>query len=60
RARESGVKLIGATAHYVTEVLDEGQIIKQDVVRVDHTHTVDDLVSVGADVESAVLSRAVL
>lgn len=48
RARERGVKLIGATAHYVTEVLDEGPIIEQDVVRVDHTHTVDDLVRVGA------------
>lgn len=60
RARERGVKLIGATAHYVTEVLDEGPIIEQDVVRVDHTHTVDDLVRVGADVERAVLSRAVL
>lgn len=60
RARERGVKLVGATAHYVTEVLDEGPIIEQDVVRVDHTHTVDDLVRVGADVERAVLSRAVL
>jgi formyltetrahydrofolate deformylase len=60
RARERGVKLIGATAHYATEVLDEGPIIEQDVVRVDHTHTVDDLIRVGADVERAVLSRAVL
>lgn len=60
RARERGVKLVGATAHYVTEVLDEGPIIEQDVVRVDHTHTVDDLVRLGADVERAVLSRAVL
>jgi formyltetrahydrofolate deformylase len=60
RARERGVKLVGATAHYVTEVLDEGPIIEQDVVRVNHTHTVDDLVRVGADVERAVLSRAVL
>ena len=59
RARERGVKLIGATAHYVTEALDEGPIIEQDVVRVDHNHTVDDLVRVGADVERAVLSRAV-
>ena len=55
RARERGVKLVGATAHYVTEVLDEGPIIEQDVVRVDHTHTVDDLIRVGADVERAVL-----
>ncbi len=60
RARERGVKLVGATAHYVTDVLDEGPIIEQDVVRVDHTHTVDDLIRVGADVERAVLSRAVL
>lgn len=60
RARERGVKLVGATAHYVTEKLDEGPIIEQDVVRVDHTHTVDDLIRVGADVERAVLSRAVL
>ena len=59
RARERGVKLIGATAHYVTEDLDEGPIIEQDVVRVDHTHTVADLVRLGADVERAVLSRAV-
>lgn len=59
RARERGVKLIGATAHYVTEHLDEGPIIEQDVVRVDHTHTVTDLVRLGADVERAVLSRAV-
>ena len=60
RARERGVKLVGATAHYVTAVLDEGPIIEQDVVRVDHTHTVEDLIRVGADVERAVLSRAVL
>lgn len=59
RARERGVKLIGATAHYVTEVLDEGPIIEQDVARVDHTHSVADLVRLGADVERAVLSRAV-
>lgn len=48
RARERGVKLIGATAHYVTEALDEGPIIEQDVVRVDHNDTVHDLVRVGA------------
>ena len=59
RARERGVKLVGATAHYVTEDLDEGPIIEQDVVRVDHTHSVEDLVMLGADVERAVLSRAV-
>jgi len=60
RARERGVKLVGATAHYVSEALDDGPIIEQDVVRVNHTHTVDDLVRLGADVERAVLSRAVL
>ncbi|GHE80664.1 formyltetrahydrofolate deformylase [Amycolatopsis deserti] len=59
RARERGVKLVGATAHYVTEDLDEGPIIEQDVVRVHHGHSVDDLVRLGADVERAVLSRAV-
>ncbi|HCA52604.1 MAG TPA: formyltetrahydrofolate deformylase, partial [Mycobacterium sp.] len=51
RARERGVKLVGATAHYVTADLDEGPIIEQDVVRVDHRHEVDDLVRLGADVE---------
>ena len=51
---------VGATAHYVTEDLDEGPIIEQDVVRVDHTHSVEELVRLGADVERAVLSRAVL
>ena len=59
RAKERGVKLVGATAHYVTEDLDEGPIIEQDVVRVDHRHGVDDLIRLGADVERAVLSRAV-
>ena len=60
RAKERGVKLVGATAHYVTENLDEGPIIEQDVVRVDHRHSVADLIRMGADVERAVLSRAVL
>ncbi|BBY98177.1 formyltetrahydrofolate deformylase [Mycolicibacterium fallax] len=60
QAKDRGVKLVGATAHYVTEVLDDGPIIEQDVVRVSHTHTVRDLVRLGADVERAVLSRAVL
>lgn len=60
RAKERGVKLVGATAHYVTDHLDEGPIIEQDVVRVDHRHSVEDLVRLGADVERAVLSRAVL
>jgi formyltetrahydrofolate deformylase len=60
RAKERGVKLVGATAHYVTEQLDDGPIIEQDVVRVDHRHGVSDLARLGADVERAVLSRAVL
>jgi formyltetrahydrofolate deformylase len=60
KAKERGVKLIGATSHYVTEDLDEGPIIEQDVVRVTHADTADDLRRRGADVERAVLSRAVL
>ena len=60
KAKERGVKLIGATAHYVTEDLDEGPIIEQDVVRVNHAHSTRDLQVRGADVERAVLSRAVL
>ena len=60
RAKERGVKLVGATAHYVTEDLDDGPIIEQDVVRVDHRHSVEDLTRLGADVERVVLSRAVL
>ncbi|MFD4599907.1 formyltetrahydrofolate deformylase [Streptomyces sp. NPDC058464] len=60
KAKERGVKLIGATAHYVTEDLDEGPIIEQDVVRVTHADTAADLRRRGADVERAVLSRAVL
>jgi len=59
RAYERGVKLIGATAHYVTEDLDEGPIIEQDVARVDHSMSIDDLAGVGRDVECAVLARAV-
>jgi formyltetrahydrofolate deformylase len=59
KAKERGVKLVGATAHYVTEDLDEGPIIEQDVVRVSHAHTVEELQRRGADVERAVLSRAV-
>jgi formyltetrahydrofolate deformylase len=60
KAKERGVKLVGATAHYVTENLDEGPIIEQDVVRVTHADTAGDLARRGADVERAVLSRAVL
>jgi formyltetrahydrofolate deformylase len=59
RAREHGVKLIGATAHYVTEELDEGPIIDQDVVRVDHRQSAQDLERIGRDVERLVLARAV-
>jgi formyltetrahydrofolate deformylase len=58
-AFDRGVKLVGATAHYVTGDLDEGPIIEQDVTRVDHTHNPDQLVAAGRDVEAAVLSRAV-
>jgi formyltetrahydrofolate deformylase len=54
-----GVKIIGATAHYVTPSLDEGPIIEQDVQRVHHGHTVDDLIAFGRDVECRVLARAV-
>ncbi|HEX3712908.1 MAG TPA: formyltetrahydrofolate deformylase [Trebonia sp.] len=60
KAKERGVKLIGATAHYVTEDLDEGPIIEQDVVRATHADTVADLQRRGADVERLVLARAVL
>lgn len=59
QAHDRGVKLIGATAHYVTADLDEGPIIEQDVARVDHAHTVEALTAVGRDTESQVLARAV-
>jgi formyltetrahydrofolate deformylase len=59
QAHDRGVKLIGATAHYVTEDLDEGPIIEQDVARVDHSMSVEDCAAVGRDVECAVLARAV-
>jgi formyltetrahydrofolate deformylase len=59
RAREQGVKLIGATAHYVTEQLDDGPIIEQDVVRVDHRQSIGGLEHVGRDIERLVLARAV-
>jgi len=59
QAFQRGVKLIGATAHYVTQVLDDGPIIEQDVVRIYHRDTVDDLVQKGRDLEKVVLSRAV-
>ena len=59
QAHDRGVKLIGATAHYVTAELDEGPIIEQDVERVDHSLSPDDFTAVGRDVESVVLARAV-
>ena len=58
KAYERGVKLVGATSHYVTEDLDEGPIIEQDVVRVGHSHSQEDLVRLGKDVEKLVLARA--
>jgi formyltetrahydrofolate deformylase len=59
QAHARGVKIIGATAHYVTTDLDEGPIIEQDVARVDHGMTPADLVRIGSDIESQVLARAV-
>ncbi len=59
QAYERGVKLIGATAHYVTEDLDEGPIIEQDIARITHAQSAEDYVSIGRDVESQVLARAV-
>jgi formyltetrahydrofolate deformylase len=58
-AHDRGVKLIGATAHFVTGDLDEGPIIEQDVERVDHAMDVEELTSIGRDVECVVLARAV-
>jgi formyltetrahydrofolate deformylase len=59
QAFQRGVKLIGATAHYVTQVLDDGPIIEQDVVRIYYRDTIDDLIQKGRDLEKVVLSRAV-
>ncbi|WP_434772331.1 formyltetrahydrofolate deformylase [Pseudomonas entomophila] len=59
QAYQRGVKLIGATAHYVTSDLDEGPIIEQEVQRVDHAYAPDDLVAIGRDTETIALSRAV-
>ena len=58
QAHERGVKLIGATAHYVTSALDEGPIIDQDVERISHRDTPDDLIRKGRDIERRVLARA--
>jgi formyltetrahydrofolate deformylase len=60
RAKERGVKLVGATSHYVTEDLDQGPIIEQDVTRVSHRDDVETLIRLGADIERTVLARAVL
>ncbi|MEQ1948790.1 MAG: formyltetrahydrofolate deformylase [Bryobacteraceae bacterium] len=59
-AFERGVKLIGATSHYVTTVLDDGPIIEQDVVRISHRNQVEDLIQKGRDIEKVVLSRALM
>lgn len=59
KAYERGVKLVGATSHYVTEDLDQGPIIEQDVVRVSHRDTLEDLIRKGRDLEKQVLARAV-
>jgi formyltetrahydrofolate deformylase len=59
QAHRRGVKIIGATAHYVTEELDAGPIIEQDVERVSHRQTVEELTRVGQDIERIVLARAV-
>jgi formyltetrahydrofolate deformylase len=59
RAKERGVKLIGATAHYVTEELDAGPIVEQDVIRVSHRDSAADLTRLGADIERVVFARAV-
>lgn len=59
QAYQRGVKLIGATSHYVTEVLDDGPIIEQDVVRISHRDTLEDLIQKGRDLEKVVLSRGV-
>ena len=59
QALERGVKLIGATAHYVTTDLDEGPIIEQDVERVDHTLSAEELTVTGSEIESKVLNRAI-
>ena len=58
-AFKRGVKIIGATSHYVTEELDEGPIIEQDIARVSHIHSVDDFIMKGRDLERIVLARAI-
>lgn len=58
-AFKRGVKIIGATSHYVTEELDEGPIIEQDITRVSHSHSIEDFIMKGKDLERIVLSRAI-
>ncbi len=58
-AFKRGVKIIGATSHYVTEALDEGPIIEQDIARVSHSHSIEDFITKGRDVERMVLARAI-
>ena len=59
QAYSRGVKIIGATAHYVTKDLDQGPIIEQDILRISHRDSVQDLVQKGKDIEKSVLSRAI-
>ncbi len=59
QAYDRGVKLVGATAHYVSNDLDEGPIIEQDIIRADHAMSVEDLTHIGRDVETIVLARAI-
>ena len=59
QAYNKGVKLIGATSHYVTEELDEGPIIYQDVININHKHSINDLIKLGREIEKTVLYRAV-
>jgi formyltetrahydrofolate deformylase len=59
QAHDRGVKIIGATAHFVTQDLDEGPIIEQDIARVSHADTPEEMISLGRDIERRVLSRAV-
>ncbi len=59
QAQKRGVKIIGATAHYVTNDLDEGPIIEQETLRVSHSMSIEKLIEIGKDIESIVLSKAV-
>jgi formyltetrahydrofolate deformylase len=59
QAYERGVKIVGATCHYVTEVLDEGPIIEQDIIRISHKDSLDDLIRKGRDLERLVLARGI-